>query len=65
MVFLSNKQYGFIKGRSTVQQLLKVLDEWTATFYNADLIDELYTDLYKAFDRVPHRRLLHKLKDTS
>jgi len=25
----SNKQYGFIKGRSTVQQLLKVLDDLT------------------------------------
>ena len=26
---LSNKQYGFVKGRSTVLQLLKVLDNWT------------------------------------
>jgi len=28
--FLSNKQYGFIKGgRPTVIQLLKILDDWT------------------------------------
>jgi hypothetical protein len=27
--FFSNKQFGFIKGRSTVLQLLKVLDDWT------------------------------------
>jgi hypothetical protein len=58
----SNKQYGFIKGRSTVQQLLKVLDDWTEKLENGGQIDVLYTDLEKAFDRVPHRRLLRKLK---
>jgi len=59
----SNKQYGFIKGRSIVQQLLKVLDEWTEKLENGGRIDVLYTDLEKAFDRVPHRRLLRKLKN--
>jgi len=28
--YLSNKQYGFIKGRRTVLQLLKIMDDWTA-----------------------------------
>jgi len=60
---LSNKQYGFIKGHSTVQQLLKVLNEWTEKLENGGRIDVLYTYLEKAFDRVPHRRLLHKLKN--
>ena len=27
--FFSNNQYGFIKGRSTVLQLLKIFDDWT------------------------------------
>jgi len=27
--YFSNKQYGFIKGRSTVLQLLKIMDDWT------------------------------------
>ena len=27
--FFSSKQYGFLKGRSTVLQLLKIVDEWT------------------------------------
>ena len=45
---LSNNQYGFIKGRSTVIQLLKIMDEWT---YNVDQgiqIDVIYTDYEKA-----------------
>jgi len=25
----NNNQYGFMKGRSTTMQLLKILDEWT------------------------------------
>jgi retron-type reverse transcriptase len=58
----SNKQYGFIKGRSTAQQLLKVLEDWTDKLENGGRIDVLYTDLEKAFDRVPHRKLLRKLK---
>ena len=28
--FLSDKQYGFIKERLTVLQLLKILDDWTS-----------------------------------
>jgi hypothetical protein len=31
---LSNKQFGFIKGRSTVTQLLIVLDKWDRIFGN-------------------------------
>jgi len=45
----SNKQYGFIKGRSTVQQLLKVLDEWAEKIDNGGRIDVLYTNLEKAY----------------
>ena len=43
-------------------KLLKVLDDWTEKLDNGGRIDVLYTDLEKAFDRVPHRRLLRKLK---
>jgi hypothetical protein len=56
------KQFGFIKGRSTVLQLLKVLDNWTDSLESGGHIDVIYTDLEKAFDKVPHRRLISKLK---
>ena len=43
----SEKQYGFIKSRSTVTQLLRVLDEWTFSLEQQSQIDVFYTDLEK------------------
>ena len=56
----SNRQYGFLKGRSTVLQLLRITEEWKS---NLDLgqIDCVYMDFEKAFDKVPHRCLINKL----
>jgi hypothetical protein len=58
----SNKQYGFLPGRSTTLQLLRALDDWTLAMDNGNDIDCIYTDFRKAFDTVPHKRLLNKLK---
>ena len=58
----NNNQYGFIKGRSTVLQLLTIIDDWLINLENGNQIDVIYTDFEKAFDKVPHRRLLSKLK---
>ena len=58
----TNRQFGFLKGRSTVTQLLQILDDWTETLESGGRIDVIYTDFEKAFDKVPHRRLLSKLK---
>ena len=60
--FFSNKQYGFIKGRSTVLQLLRIMDDWTCQLESGSQIDVIYTDFQKAFDKVPHQRLLQKLQ---
>jgi len=57
----SSKQFGFIGGRSTVTQLLKVLDEWTSILDEGGCVDIIYMDFQKAFDTVPHRRLIQKL----
>ena len=46
----------------TVLQLLKVLDSWTETLENGGRIDVVYCDFMKAFDKVPHRRLIGKLQ---
>ena len=57
----SNKQFGFLSGRSTTLQLLKVLDNWTEILDEGGSIDAVYMDFMKAFDKVPHRRLLTKI----
>ena len=57
----TKQQYGFIKGRSTVLQLLSVLDYWTEKLEKGGQVDVVYTDFEKAFDKVPHKRLLSKL----
>ena len=56
----SNKQFGFISGRSTTLQLLRVMDEWTEILDHGGKIDSIYMDFMKAFDKVPHQRLLKK-----
>ncbi len=60
--FFTNKQFGFLKGRGTVLQLLTVLDDWTRLLEEGGQVDVIYTDLAKAFDKIPHKRLLLKLK---
>jgi len=57
----TKQQYGFIKDRSTVLQLLSVLDYWTEKLEKGGQVDVIYTDFEKAFDKVPHKRLLSKL----
>ena len=59
---LSNKLFGFCQGRSCVTQLLVTLHDWM-TFLDSNIpVDCMYLDFRKAFDAVPHRRLLHKIK---
>jgi len=42
-------------------QLLHMLDKWTEYLESGGQIDAVYTDFEKAFDKVPHKRLLSKL----
>jgi len=57
----SNRQYGFIKGRSTLLQLHNMSDKWTHELDSGGQIDAVYTEFEKAFDPVPHKRLLEKM----
>ena len=51
-----------MRGRSTTTQLLNYLDKCVEMLANGNVIDAIYFDFAKAFDTVPHRRLLKKLK---
>ena len=58
----SNRQYGFLSGRSTTLQLQYVLERWTEILDNGGSLDAIYFDFMKAFDTVPHQRLIGKLE---
>ena len=58
----SDKQFGFITGRSTVLQLLHVLNIWIEILDQGGDLEVVYCDFMKAFDKVPHRRLIHKIE---
>ena len=55
-------QHGFVKGRSCVTNFLETFEQWTQILDDGDCIDVIYMDFMKAFDKVPHLRLLVKLQ---
>ena len=57
----SPKQFGFLSGRSTTLQLLHVLNIWTEILDQGGELDVIYCDFMKAFDKVPHKRLVYKI----
>ena len=57
-----DEQHGFVPGRSCVTQLLCVMEMWTNSLNSREEIDCIYLDFQKAFDTVPHARLISKLK---
>ena len=59
---ISNTQHGFLPKRSCVTQLLTSMEYWTDEIQKGNPVDVLYVDFKKAFDKVPHKRLLTKLK---
>jgi len=58
----SQQQHGFTRGRSCLTNLLESLEDWTAALEEGCGLDVLYLDYQKAFDTVPHKRLLEKIK---
>ena len=58
---LSAYQYGFVPGKSCESQLLSCMNLWTEHLEEGHPVDVIYTDFRKAFDAVPHQRLLKKL----
>ena len=59
---LSDCQWGFRAGRSTVGALLSTTSRWLSLLEAGEEICAVFYDYRKAFDSVPHRPLLNKLK---
>ena len=58
---LYHLQHGFLKGKSTVNQLLEVYHEIVESIASGAQVDAVHMDLSKAFDKVTHPILLAKL----
>ena len=59
---LNNKnQHGFTPKMSTVTNLIEVLNIWSESVSHGIPVDVLYLDYEKAFDKVPHERLIRQL----
>ena len=59
---LSNKQHGFRKGRNGLTHLLKHIGDIIQSLLNGNDNDVIYLDFVKAFDKVDHEILVHKLR---
>lgn len=59
---LSDKQYGFRKGRSTEKAISKLLTDLLNSFNKSQYSKICYIDLKKAFDTVSHPILLDKMQ---
>ena len=57
----TDNQHGFLNGRSCTTNLLAVLDAWSEALEIGVAVDAVYLDFSKAFNIVPHHRLLMKL----
>ena len=55
-------QHGFVPGRSCMTQLLISLELWSEMLDSGAPVDVIYLDFRKAFDTVPYKRLLMKLR---
>ena len=58
---LTDAQHGFRKQRSCESQLLITIHDLARTLEEGGQMDCIMLDFSKAFDKVPHKRLLHKL----
>ena len=59
---IGNSQHGFRHGRSCLTDLLDFFGEVISTYDEYKAVDVVYLDFQKAFDKVPHQRLLLKIQ---
>ena len=59
---INTTQHGFRPGRSCLTNLLSFFDNVVNQVDQGNNMDVVYLDFRKAFDKVPHRRLMEKLK---
>lgn len=59
---INASQHGFTRGKSCLSNLLEFLHYVSTHVDSGEPVDVIYLDFQKAFDKVPHRRLLMKIE---
>ena len=58
---IDRRQFGALKGRSTTHALVSLLHSWATVLDSGGSVRTVFVDFQKAFDRVDHNIVLHKL----
>ena len=59
---INPSEHGFLKAKSCLTNVLCFLEEITKWVDDRSPVDVIYLNFQKAFDKVPHQRLIRKLK---
>ena len=59
---INPSQHGFLKAKSCLTNLICFLEAITKCVDDASPVDVIYLDFQKAFDKLPHQRLIRQLK---
>lgn len=59
---ITNNQHGFVKNKNCTTNLLEAMDYITYNISQGTPVDIFNEDFAKAFDKVPHKKLIAKLK---
>ena len=59
---IADEQHGFVPNRNCMTNLLTAIEDWSSFFFYVNSMYVIYTDFSKAFDSVPHARLITKLE---
>ena len=60
-IWETNKQYGFLPGRNTMDALLQVIEDWEKAIDEKKTVHAVFFDFAKAFDLVDHNILITKI----
>jgi len=60
---IKNSQHGFRNKRSCLTNLLSFMEKVAEYLDSGEPVDVVFLDFQKAFDKVPHKRLIERLRD--
>jgi hypothetical protein len=59
---VEDSQHGFVRGRSCATNLIEFFDYVTSIVVGGAAVDAVFLDFAKAFDKVPKKRLIEKVR---